>query len=96
MPEEGFSEELTLTNRFGLHLRPSSLFVEEANRYRAQVFVSVNGGEEGNGKSIFDLLARAAEKGATIRIRTMGEDAPDALEGLAALVRHGFDDFRRE
>lgn len=96
MPEEGFAEELRLTNRFGLHLRPSSLFVEEANRYRAQIFVAVGGGEEGNGKSIFDLLARAAEKGTTIRIRTVGEDAREALDALADLVRHGFEGFRRD
>ena len=59
-------------------------------RYEAEVFVSVDGGEEGNGKSMLDLTARAAERGARMRIRTVGPDAREALEELSALVEGGF------
>lgn len=90
MPEAGHTRELELVNKYGLHMRPATEFVNEANRYRCSVYVSVNGGEEGNGKSIIDLVARAVEKGAVIRVRTVGEDAEEALEALARLVASGF------
>jgi phosphotransferase system HPr (HPr) family protein len=90
MAADGLFRELTLRNRHGFHLRPASLFVMEANRYRSDVFVAVDGGEEGNGKSILDLSARAAECGARLRIRTAGPDAEEALAALCALVERGF------
>lgn len=83
--------EMTIVNDHGLHLRPASRFVGVANRFRAQIFVSVDGGEEGNGKSILDLSARAAEKGARIRVRAVGEDAAAAVEALDRLVASGFE-----
>ena len=90
MSGDEFSRELTLVNTHGLHLRPSSKFVSIANEFEAEVFVSVNGMDEGNGKSILDLSAQAAEKGSTMRIRTIGPDAEAALEALSELVRSGF------
>ena len=90
MAEDGFSREFILANPHGLHLRPASQFVSVANRYSSQVYVSVDGGEEGNGKSILDLSCRAAEKGAVLRVRVVGEDAEDALSELAELVEGGF------
>jgi phosphocarrier protein len=88
--------DLTLVNRHGLHLRPASKFVEIANRYPAEVFVSVNGGDEGNGKSILDLSARAAGKGAILSIRAVGEGAEQAVEELSALIRSGFGELSEE
>ncbi len=88
--------ELILVNRHGLHLRPASKFVEIANRYPAKVFVAVNGGDEGDGKSILDLSARAAGKGARLSIRADGEGAEQVLDELAALVRSGFGELTEE
>jgi phosphocarrier protein len=85
-----FSRELTLVNTHGLHLRPASKFVAIANEFRADILVSVNGMDEGNGKSILDLSAQAAEKGSRIRIRTVGVDAEAALEALSELINSGF------
>jgi phosphocarrier protein len=90
MSDDGFSRELTLKNRHGLHVRPAGQFVTLANRFCSEVFVSVEGGDEGNGKSMLDLTARAASGGTRIRIRTVGPDAEEALEALCALVDAGF------
>ena len=90
MADAGILREIILRNRHGFHLRPASLFVMEANRHQAEVFVSVDGGDEGNGKSILDLSARAAERGACLTIRTVGPDAREAIEALARLVESGF------
>ena len=91
-----FTRELTLVNSHGLHLRPSSKFVTIANEYEAEVFVSVNGMAEGNGKSILDLSAQAAAKGAVMRVRTVGPDAEALIEALAELVRTGFGELTPE
>lgn len=91
-----FTRELTLVNSHGLHLRPSSKFVSVANGYESEIFVSVNGMDEGNGKSILDLSCQAAEKGARMRIRTVGPDAEAALEALSELVRTGFGELTPE
>ena len=91
-----FTRELTLVNSHGLHLRPSSKFVTIANGFDAEVFVSVNGMDEGNGKSILDLAAQAAGKGAVMRVRAVGPDAEAALEALSRLVRTGFGELTPE
>jgi len=90
MSSDEFSRELTLVNSHGLHLRPSSKIVAIANQYEADVYVSVNGQDEGNGKSILDLSAQAAEKGARIRIRAVGPDAEAVVDALSELIRSGF------
>lgn len=89
----GISRELRLVNPHGLHLRPASRFVAVANRFESDIRISVNGGEEGNGKSILDLSARAAEKGAVLRIRATGPDEVEAIAALSALVTNGFDEM---
>ncbi|MEN8151103.1 MAG: HPr family phosphocarrier protein [Planctomycetota bacterium] len=91
-----FTRELTLVNSHGLHLRPSSKFVSIANEFEAEVFVSVNGMDEGNGKSILALSSQAAEKGSRMRIRTLGPDAKAAIEALAELVKTGFGELTAE
>jgi phosphocarrier protein len=96
MSANEFTRELTLVNSHGLHLRPSSKFVTIANEYEAEVFVSVNGLDEGNGKSILDLSAQAAEKGARMRIRVVGPDAEAALDALTELVQSGFGELTPE
>ena len=90
MSSEEFSRELTLVNEHGLHLRPSSKFVKIANEFEAEIHVSVNDMDEGNGKSILDLTAQAAEKGSRIRIRAVGPDAEAAIDALYELIRSGF------
>ena len=96
MAADGQTADLILTNKYGLHVRPSSNFVNLANRFRAQVFVSVNGSEEVDGKSALELTAFGAKKGATFRIRTVGEEAKKALRALSELVERGFTDPSEE
>ncbi|MHC4470562.1 MAG: HPr family phosphocarrier protein [Planctomycetota bacterium] len=90
MVEEAVSPELVLANPHGFHALPAGKFVHLANEFPCEVFVSIDGGDEGNGKSMLDLCARAAEKGARIRIRTRGKDAKAALGALVDLVKGGF------
>ena len=93
MVEEAVSPDMVLENPHGFHALPAGRFVQLANQFPCEVFVSIDDGEEGNGKSMLDLCARAAEKGAKIRVRTRGQGAERALSALVELVRGGFGEF---
>ncbi len=77
--------DLLIQNSLGLHVRPASLFVAEAGKYRSQIFVSKDGMRV-NGKSIVGILMLAAGKGSTITVEAEGDDAEEALDGLEDLV----------
>jgi phosphocarrier protein len=91
MPEvegEGMSQarrEVTIRNRNGLHARPAAAFVKLASRFHAEILVSRDDLEV-NGKSIMGVLMLAAEPGAVLTIRAVGEDAERAVDALVGLV----------
>jgi len=86
-----YERHATIRNRLGMHARPAAEFVKVATRFVAEIWVDKDGLEV-NGKSIMGVLMLAAEAGSSIRIRGMGDDAPEAVEALVALVESGFDE----
>lgn len=78
-----------IKNELGLHARAAAQFVKIAGRYRAEVTVR-KGAKDVNGKSIMGILMLAAPRGTNIRVRTQGEDAPEALEALGTLIENKF------
>ncbi len=89
--QEGAIQErsVRITNPLGMHARPAAEFVKLADRYRAEIRIAKDGLEV-NGKSIMGVLMLAAEKGAEVTIRGVGNDAGEAVDALAELVRSGF------
>lgn len=74
-----------IKNEAGLHARPSSLFVQIAGEYDANVTV-VSDGEEVNGKSIMGLMLLAAEKGRKLKLIADGPQEAEVLDALKKLV----------
>ncbi len=72
-------------NKQGLHARPAALFVQLANKFDSSITISKDD-QQVNGKSIMGILMLAAEKGSEIIIVAEGDDAPQALDALEALV----------
>jgi phosphocarrier protein HPr len=68
-----------------LHARPAATFVKTAMRFRSRVSVGVNG-KIADAKSILAVLALGATGGTLLSISAEGEDAPAALDALAACV----------
>jgi phosphotransferase system HPr (HPr) family protein len=68
-----------------LHARPAGLFVREACRFAAAITVSANG-KSANAKSILEVLALGATGGTELALTASGEDAADAVAGLAQAV----------
>ena len=78
-----------IVNPLGMHVRPGAEFVKIANRFKSKVEVC-KGDDVVNGKSILGMMTLAAECGSSIRIRTDGEDAEEAMAALLELVAAGF------
>jgi phosphotransferase system HPr (HPr) family protein len=68
-----------------LHARPAANFVKTAMRFRSRVTVGVNG-KVADAKSILAVLALGATGGTMLELNAEGEDAPAALDALAACV----------
>jgi phosphotransferase system HPr (HPr) family protein len=69
----------------GLFARPAATFVQEANRFRGDVFVEKEG-KSVNAKSIMGVMSLAIAKGQNVIIRSEGDDEKEAVERLVALV----------
>ena len=77
--------EVALPSAVALHARPAANFVRTAIRFRSRVGVGVDG-RVADAKSILAVLALGATGGTLLRISAEGEDAPAALDALAACV----------
>lgn len=89
MSDENIKRILPIINRRGLHARAAAKFVNCAERFEAEIFVSRHGVEV-PGRSILGLMMLAATSGTEITVRAIGDDAADAVEALAALIADKF------
>lgn len=71
----------------GLQARQAALFVQEANRFLADVFLKKEE-RQVNAKSIMGIMSLAIARGTTITLIAEGSDEEHALESLAALVEN--------
>ena len=90
MADEKLTKELTLKNKYGMHVRPAGLFAKVASRFNADVEVEKDGNVV-SGKSIMALMTLEAVCGTTLRVTATGPQAREVLEELEALVSRKFD-----
>ncbi len=69
----------------GLQARQAALFVQEANRFTADVFLKRNE-RQVNAKSIMGVMSLAIARGAEVTLIAEGVDEEQAIETLSALV----------
>ncbi len=86
--------EVEVVNSEGFHARPVMRFVDLASTFESDIQVSnVSGNQERlDGKSAMHLMLLEATVGCKIRIEAVGDDAGQAVETLANLVKAGFND----
>ena len=90
MAEGKITRELTLLNRYGMHVRPAGLFAKVASRYDANVEVEKDGNVV-SGKSIMALMTLEATCGTVLKVTASGPQAKEVLDELEALVGRKFD-----
>jgi phosphocarrier protein len=80
---------VTLTNKMGLHARPSTQIAIAAGRYASDIQI----GKDGlvvDAKSVLELLMLAAECGSELVVSATGDDAEAAVKALTELVQGRF------
>ena len=90
MADEKMTKELTLKNKYGMHVRPAGLFAKIASRFNADVEVEKDGNVV-SGKSIMALMTLEAVCGTVLKVTASGPQAKQVLDELEALVARKFD-----
>ena len=84
-------KRLKLINPKGFHVRPAARVAEQAVKFKAEIFLTVNG-QKVNAKSAMNLLMVAAEQGCEVLALAEGDDEQEAIEAIEELFRVGFYD----
>jgi catabolite repression HPr-like protein len=79
-------KEIEVKLRTGLQARPAALFVQEANRFSADIFLE-KGGKKVNAKSIMGLMSLAVGSGVVINIIADGDDEEKAIRVLSEFIQ---------
>jgi len=85
MPER----EVKIINKLGIHARPAAELVKTAGKFKSNITI-VRDDLEVNAKSIMGVMMLAAECGATVLLRALGDDAQEAIDALAAVIANKF------
>jgi phosphocarrier protein HPr len=83
------TRDFTISNKLGLHARPSAQITQAASRYTAEVWLSRNG-RRVNAKSIMGVMMLAAGQGSVLTVEADGPDESAAVDAVGALINSGF------
>ena len=83
---KAIEKKLIIRDTKGLHVRPASLFVQIAKKFKSNIIVK-KGKDAVDGKSIMGMMTLALAKGSQVTITAQGEDAEEALEELENFVK---------
>lgn len=84
-------QELTVSNRLGLHARATAKLVQALSGFRCNATLAAKG-REVNAKSIMGVMLLAAGQGTSVLARLDGEDEAEAMAALVALFERRFDE----
>ena len=82
---------VTISNRAGIHARPSALIVQTASKFPCKVWLE-KGSDRINAKSIMGIMTLGASYGTVIRILTDGTDEEAAAEAIHHLFETRFEE----
>ena len=85
----------TVTNEVGLHARPASVFVQNANKFKSKIEIKnlTTGKGPVNAKSILILLSLAVANNNEVEITFDGEDEVEASQKLGELLDTDFEGY---
>ncbi|WP_444684862.1 HPr family phosphocarrier protein [Alkalicoccus luteus] len=78
-------KNVTVKRKTGLQARPAALFVQEANKFHADIFIEKDG-KNVNAKSIMGIMSIAVGANKGITIKADGPDEEEALSALSSFV----------
>ena len=83
------SKKMKVVNSQGFHMRPVTEFVNNMNKYNADVKIIAKGNEM-NGKSLMNIVASCIKFGDEIELQCTGPDEDAALKAAADMIESGF------
>lgn len=83
------SRDFTITNKLGLHARPSAQLTQVASQFAAEIWIAKNG-RRVNAKSIMGVMMLAAGCGSTVTVDADGPDEAEAVAAIGALIEGKF------
>ncbi len=84
-------QDITVSNRLGLHARAAAKLVQRVQGFDAEVWLCAKG-REVNAKSIMGVMMLAASLGSLLTVRTEGQQAEAALAAVINLFQNKFDE----
>lgn len=84
-------QEITVSNRLGLHARASAKLVQLVASFKATVHL-ISKGREVNAQSIMGVMMLAAGMGTQLVVRAEGDDEQAALSAVVDLFERKFDE----
>lgn len=87
-----YSKIVKVFNKDGLHARPASMFIKEANKYQSDIRIKrLNDDNVVNAKSIIMLLSMGLLEGEEIQLLAEGTDEVKAINSLKNLIESFID-----
>ncbi len=83
-------KQVTILNKYGLHVRPSTSLSQTAQRFDSQITLTLPDGGTADGKSLLDLLSLGIQGGTEITLTIDGEDEEEAMAAICELVENQF------
>lgn len=87
----GYSYEIEITNKLGLHARACAKLSHLANNFMSEIWL-IHKGDRTNAKSLLGILMLAASIGSILTIEVYGEDEDEALDAIVSLINRKFDE----
>ena len=82
------SENVTILNPTGLHLRPAGNLCREAMKFKSVITFDYRG-KTANAKSVLSVLGACIKAGDEITLICEGEDEEEALAALVKYIEEG-------
>ena len=82
-------QEITISNKLGLHARASVKLSQLASEYQSEIWISKSG-RRVNAKSVMGVMMLAAGMGSNVILEAQGEDAQGAVEAIVELFNSKF------
>ncbi|HEU0200941.1 MAG TPA: HPr family phosphocarrier protein [Burkholderiaceae bacterium] len=83
------TRDFKISNKLGLHARPSAQLTQTAARFASEVWIARNG-RRVNAKSIMGVMMLAAGQGTTVTVDADGPDEAEAVDAIGALIDSKF------
>ena len=82
---------VTVTNRAGVHARPSAILVQTTKNFSSNIYLEKNN-DRINAKSIMGIITLGAAYGSELKVIAEGEDEEAAVNAIARLFESKFEE----